>query len=305
MSNDLRHVRSGERFRYSASTHNAFVDAALAHRQGQHDQSVANSRTINQTGIVLVRNDSGSDRSRFDVLGITGVLINPTDNAQAFQNAPAFIADEPTIHHFGRFVVLQEPLKAGAIGKAVISGITPCQVRFDETNEDATRADIVATDMLALTPHSNGAAVVLWRAEASEDPYETSRWALVRVGNAASNGFLAELDGATLISGADWRWQYAWHECEMDGTEATALTGGRSGTTTENFAINIAEIGNDDACAAGVALGGSDYPAGFEPKSIIYCSNRFVWMETFIDKNGSMRYWFDRLNVHDGTCEGA
>jgi len=305
MANDLRHVRSGERFRYSANTHNAFVDVALAHRQGQHDQSATSSRTINQTGIVLIKNDSGSDRGRFDVLGITGVLINPNDNAQAFQNAPALICDEPTIHHFGRFVVMQEPLKVGAIGKAVISGITPCKIRFGETNEDATRADIVATDMLALTPHANGAAVVLWRAEASEDPYETSRWAMVRIGNPASNGFLAELDGATLISGANYRWQYAWHECSIEGTTPTSVAGGRSGTTTEGYALNIAEFGNTDTCAAGVSLSSSDYPDGFEPRDITYCGNRFVWMESFIDAEGALRYWFDRLNVHDGTCEGA
>ena len=40
------------------------------------------------SGIVLVKNASGADRNRFDVLGVSGMLYGPADNLVEFQSRP-------------------------------------------------------------------------------------------------------------------------------------------------------------------------------------------------------------------------
>lgn len=204
MANDLKHVRSGERFRYSATTHNAFVDAALAHRQGQHDQTAGTARSFNQTGIVLVKNNSGADRNRFDILGISTVLIAPTENEQQFQNSVALVGITPDIAiHVGKFAVLMEPLKAGAIGRACVSGVCPCHVRFMAANETIMRADITDADASALMPRLDGSAAILWAGEPSDDPYDDRSWCVVRLSNSPVGIFTVKVRKSGGVAGSD------------------------------------------------------------------------------------------------------
>ena len=79
--------------------------------------------------IVDVRNDSGSAMPRFSVAGFSDILISPSQNLQEFQNYPRFSLRTPqTPDDQGKFCVTLEPLATGAIGKAMISGVCPCQV---------------------------------------------------------------------------------------------------------------------------------------------------------------------------------
>ena len=78
MGDALRKVKPGDPLAIPAEAFNAFIDAArdvqsrrLAQRQG------AQPAQDPGTTVVLVRNDSGADRDRFDVLGIAGPLISP------------------------------------------------------------------------------------------------------------------------------------------------------------------------------------------------------------------------------------
>jgi hypothetical protein len=77
---------------------------------------------------VLIRNQSGSNRNRFDVLGLSNVLVTPTQNAQEFASRYAFNAALPAAAHAGKFAVLQEPVKSNAMGLALIVGVTPVLV---------------------------------------------------------------------------------------------------------------------------------------------------------------------------------
>ncbi len=81
----LAHVQRGQPLRIGASDWNAMVDAARAHMQEQLSRDAGPATTRGgDTGMVLVRNNSGADRDRFAVLGIDSPIISPTDNADEF-----------------------------------------------------------------------------------------------------------------------------------------------------------------------------------------------------------------------------
>ena len=82
-----------------------------------------------ESGVGLVKNASGSDQSRFAVLGIDDVVFSPSDSLIGFQNGSVLSCITPAIaDHIGKFVVLLEPLASGRIGLACVSGVVPVQV---------------------------------------------------------------------------------------------------------------------------------------------------------------------------------
>jgi hypothetical protein len=77
-----------------------------------------------QRGIVKVRNQSGADRERFDVLGVDAPIVLPSENLKEFKNRVTLVGVAPTTDHLGEFLVLLEPLKVGAIGRGIVAGVT-------------------------------------------------------------------------------------------------------------------------------------------------------------------------------------
>jgi len=119
----------------------------------------------------------------------------------------------------------------------------------------------------------------------------------------ATESFWAKITGSLTMSGADNRWQYAWSEQVRTATGWTTPTGGRSGTTEEDFALNSAEAFNDATGVQGhgVDIDGADYPAGFEMQPIQGDRVVRMWQETATD--GSVAFSFEATNADDGTCE--
>ena len=118
----LRKVQRGQPLSIPAETFNTFIDVAQDYKSRQHRQQPSRTTGTLHPEVVLVKNVSGADRQRFDILGIDGLLITPADNLPAFRNRPVFTGTTPTIaDHHGRFVILLEPLAAGRIGSALPS----------------------------------------------------------------------------------------------------------------------------------------------------------------------------------------
>lgn len=105
------------------------------------------------------------------------------------------------------------------------------------------------------------------------------------------------------------RWVYAWVEVQRDGDGVSVVSGGRSGTTGTNGAINILEINHADV-VWGVDLTGSNYPLGFRPRPIggggsdnTHKQDIIVEMiEAGADGSGVPRYTFEAIGSHDGSC---
>lgn len=167
MTIPLQHVREGDYFSPSARTLNAMMDAA-AHWQ-RNSFASGGSPIVDglRPGEVWLRNDCGEDRDLFEVLGLDGFLVTETQNASEFKFNVAFkgaIPDRST--HTSRFVVLQEPIKDGAIGRAMLCGYTPCLVQVahpqleyaDITNDDATKLSSAGhgSARIIIAPASSG-----------------------------------------------------------------------------------------------------------------------------------------------------
>lgn len=133
------------------------------------------------TGVVLVRNDSGGDRDRFDVLGIDGPAIDPGENLSEFQSRVVLLGVTPTADHAGRFAVLLDPAPDGAIVRGVVSGVTIAQVEMVAPTH--TFADAVDGEVGNLVSADSGAARILWSASTSG-----TQWSIVAIGGGGGGG---------------------------------------------------------------------------------------------------------------------
>lgn len=192
MGDPFKKVQRGDSLRIQAETFNTFIDAAKDFQHRTQNRSSKNQPEFQQPGIILVKNESGTDLNRFEVLGIERPLFLPAENMFSFQNQLAVIGSKPDeSNHLGRFVVLQEPLRSGMIGQGLISGVTPVQLNvIDDEHE---WADVEHDETDSLKTDDAGSAFILWKESSSGSGYGGYgygygyygglRWALVRIGN--------------------------------------------------------------------------------------------------------------------------
>ena len=182
MSDDLAKVSSGDPLRIPAKVWNLVIDAVRAHLSQAGPSGGSGGFASSDSGVVMVRNDSGADRDAFNVLGIDDVEFDPATDLESFQYYPILSGITPTVaDHAGRFVVLLDPVAAGEIGRAVASGVVPVQV--DVVAESDTFADVKDGDVASLASGATGSATILWK------PAGTGlKWCIVRLGGGAIAG---------------------------------------------------------------------------------------------------------------------
>jgi hypothetical protein len=189
----FRRVKPGDPVKIPAPAYNAWCEAAEAFRAGNQGFLGQTAGDRPEHARVKIRNDSGDDRARFEVLGVSGPLFTPTDNLTEFLSSPKLIGTTPDVAtHAGRFVVLLEPLPAGKIGWALAAGVVP--VTIDMKAAGDRFADVTDYDTRFLTSGSSGAARILWA-----DTGTGQRRAVVLLGGAsggASPLFWGTLDAA-------------------------------------------------------------------------------------------------------------
>ncbi|GJM23945.1 MAG: hypothetical protein DHS20C16_03600 [Phycisphaerae bacterium] len=137
-------------------------------------------------------------------------------------------------------------------------------------------------------------------------------------GGGSSRFFLARIDDFAPLSANRWKYGFTQMTVNTDKT-FVVLNGGRTETTTGNYAINIHEGSNTGAGVEGhsVNIDGIDYPGGFELQPVggrqdfdsgsanynNIGNNVIVQMWTVSDTEGSTVYCFEYCNADDGTCE--
>jgi hypothetical protein len=177
MSDALRKVQAGQPLAIPASAYNAFIDAALDFRQRTAHIVQGAQPSFQQTGVILVRNDSGSDRARFEVLGLDVPVITPDVNEEAFRNRLALAGVLPAVDtHEGRYAVLSEPVAAGKIGRAVVDGVTVVKVTVADEAQEPRFAEMADGDATGLAAQASGSTAILWRAGGTGP-----QWAVVRL----------------------------------------------------------------------------------------------------------------------------
>ena len=91
MADIFKNVQAGDPLVIPARAYNAFVEVARAHQAGKTGMGGTALMEPQPTaaGVVLVRNDSGSDQSQFAVLGVDAPIILPADNESEFRRRVA------------------------------------------------------------------------------------------------------------------------------------------------------------------------------------------------------------------------
>ncbi|GIW55568.1 MAG: hypothetical protein KatS3mg082_1972 [Nitrospiraceae bacterium] len=172
----FKKVQAGERLEIPAEAWNAFLDAVRWVRQQQHSRDQEAGAEFRQTGIVKVKNQSGADRERFDILGVNAPIILPSENLQEFKNRVALVGVAPTTDHLGEFLILLEPLKAGAIGRGIVAGVSLARLLVNPAQLYGF-AQVIPGNTHALRNVPAGSARVLW----IESSGSSERWAVVRL----------------------------------------------------------------------------------------------------------------------------
>jgi hypothetical protein len=186
----LRKVQPGMPLQLPAKTYNAFVDAARDHQQREMSTAANPLRDKDQANIVLVKNESGADRARFDILGVTGPIISRADNVATFQDRIALRGVTPTSAHAGRFVVLVDAIPNGTIGRAYVSGA--CLARVRMLDEAHTSADVDDGSAAQLVSGESGAASLVWVEPIAERADPAIAWALIRFGGGGGGSVTIE-----------------------------------------------------------------------------------------------------------------
>lgn len=178
MADPLEKVRPGAKLRIPAKAYNAFVDAARYVQQHQRGNQASATPAARSSGIITVKNASGGDVDRFGVLGIDQPIFTPDTALDAFQDRVALVGVTPQQQHFGRFVILMEPIRNGEIGRAWAGGVCPVKLNIPKDGKEWRFADITDNSSATLTAAVQGAAFILWK----EDPGSSGDvWGVVRL----------------------------------------------------------------------------------------------------------------------------
>lgn len=178
----LQHVGKGDKFVPSATAHNAFVDAALAHQRALTSTDGTGNIAPRDRGLVTLKNVTVSDRSRFDVMALSDPLIGPADSLVQFLSNLCWQGIAPnSTTHIARWGVLQQPLVAGQIGNAIVAGVTPALIDINDADDTHVEA---ATGDYRLQSGTTGSARILWK----ESGTGADKWAVIRIGDVAAAG---------------------------------------------------------------------------------------------------------------------
>ena len=190
MPDSLAKVQPGDVVTFSATTWNAFIDAALAEIRRQRDQINKTLPQFRQADIVRISNETGLDLHRNSVVGLSAPIFTPTQSVDAFLREVTFRGVLPTHDHLGKFAILLEPAPAGRIARAYVAGV--CPVLVDVIDEGQRCADVEEGNVHTLVTSDDGSAQILWME--GDDPasygygYETGvQWALVRFGTTCAS----------------------------------------------------------------------------------------------------------------------
>lgn len=178
-------------------------------------------------GVMLARNTTG-DIGRFQVMGVSGLIYEYGDNEHEFKNSPALLLRTPTEDDTGGYVITQEPIKTGKIGRVMVSGVTPCQLDIVDAADIYADCNVMVSDD-GMLKTGNGNARILWK----ESGTGTGKWAVVSFPNAQATLWRFELTqnlsggtaGATITTMDGGSWTGTHSVTDADGTFSELETG--------------------------------------------------------------------------------
>ena len=242
-SGDLFNVpQPGDRLNIPAEIYRRLLDTIRYVENLRASPSNDMVRFNSSPGIVQVRNDSGRDLKRGEVLGISDAWPDPYDNLQAYKNRAILHGDTPDPGHVGKFVILTAPLADGKVGPAVIDGLVYAKVDItDVAHKFADTSDGVYESLTSgpaggaqIIDAPGGLGVVDCLVRLGPNTREEKRWGKLD-GNLAAGGTATVSLWQT--TGGGWE---GWDEDSTDDETAYAWPG-QSSTIASGTWVRIVD----------------------------------------------------------------
>ena len=264
MSNWQRKVQAGDPVRHSAGAYNAFIDAAVAHR----NLSVSGvTRVASRAGDYVLAENRGTEIAEawYPVLLDTGleeaVVRRDARMVLAFGDPQPGLAS----HHAAACVgVPQEPIRPGATGIVCVSGMTyaVCRIGAQYTNRPGQRVGY-ATDVAiadgtvtrCFGRHSYGNGIMYGPAKAIDADFEVRPVRLT----AGNHAFTAKVGASYQVGTGAARWTYDWEEASFFENQTWVVPSDGMTSIDDGVALNLLEANNTTTTAYGGPVTGDDF----------------------------------------------
>ncbi len=184
--------------RIPAAAYNSFVDLALA--AAREETSIGQPPlSLQRRYDTLIANTGVEDFPRFSIVAMGDPITLPTDRLEGFQARQSVAAAVPAASDRGKFCILQEPIRADAVGRAIASGLAIAKVTLlDPTDQDDDFADVNPGEIDTLLGAAQGSARILWTEAVADRDDPDVAWCIVRLGDQGPGGtfdVLVTIDG--------------------------------------------------------------------------------------------------------------
>ena len=159
---DFSPVQPGDPFRPQAMVWNEML--AVLNQNRKIPKATIPDREWDRASSVeiLVKNTTGSDLTRFGIVGIDTPTITAPTSIEDWDGVRVFDGETPTASSF--IAITQEPILNGYVGRAVVVGLTPVLVNI--TNA-AHGYCVPGTSLTQLDSAAAGGTKILWKSVAS------------------------------------------------------------------------------------------------------------------------------------------
>lgn len=149
MADPFARVDEGDSYLLGGRTFNAFAELASRFQMQKLGNNSDLSAVDEPGNFALVRNNSGANLKRYNVLGLGAPIIDPTVDLDEFKRQPTFVGALPASAHRGKFCIALENIPSGEIGPAMIAGVVPAYVNVTSTNHGFADVDVGEAGNLA------------------------------------------------------------------------------------------------------------------------------------------------------------
>lgn len=215
---------------------NNMVDAGRAFAQSRFDSGPPARTRPRQTDLIKLKNSSGADRARGEILKIEGTILTEQDAEEIWLDGV-----EPTTEC--RFGILKEPSVSGEINQAQVSGVCLAMVNIIDVDHTFASAE---DEEYVLQSGESGSVEILYAPDGTGEKECVVRFGgMPRLMGTLTEDLTAPTDGLTAPTTAVVAiWQYvggtsAPREFEESAREVTITNRDTSLTAGEGVFIRI------------------------------------------------------------------
>jgi len=151
---------------------------------------------------VLIKNSTGSDITKYQILGIDTVsIIDPADSDQTLDDFQSDIYINGMIpsgaKHWANFVVASQSIKDGEVGLARVTGLAHAKVDIKNPNHEF--ADIVYNDVSKLQSYTAGSSRIIAKGSGVGE-----QWCALDLKASPGDLMPAMITGSGIINGSGW-----------------------------------------------------------------------------------------------------